>query len=160
MKKKIIIGLLIGLLVLSGCEKEKEVENGNETTKVVDNSRLCYNKLCFGLPNEYEVKDKNMFVINNKMYTIRVEIGYHENISDDLKLFIENDGKEADLETLQTVSINEKNWYKVKNLKGETFYYFKNVNTVYSVEVYPVIDASEIENKTIEMLEKTISFEK
>ncbi len=165
MKKKLLLTVLsvLMLTILVGCElkvKTNETNTTNETKKVVDNSHLCYKKLCFGLPNEYEFREDNVFVINNKMQTIRVEVSYKENVTDELTEYIKNDGKEADLETLETKSINGKTWSKVSSFKGETFYYIKEGNNVYSVEIYPVIDAAVMHDRTTTMLEQTLSFEK
>ena len=161
MKKKILLSLLSVLLlvVLVGCDNTSiNEEESNETKK--DNSHLCYEKLCFSLPNKYDVKENNVFVINDKIETIKVEISYKENVENELNDYIKSDSKNVDLETISNVIVNEKEWTKAKGEGGKYLYYIKENNNVYTIEIDPVIDSEVRAKETMEMLEKTLSFEK
>ena len=161
MKRKLLLTIvsLAFILVLAGCGNIiNETNETNETVK--DNSHLCFEKLCFALPNKYDAKGTDTYVINDKTETIKIELKHKENVTDEIENVLKDEGYIILSEAITKVTINGKEWSKADSAEGKHSYFIKEGNGVYIIEIDPVIDSDVRADETMKMLEQSLSFEK
>ncbi len=164
MKKKLFLSILVLIMLISfsACNnKNKPVENGNntnETTKSNGKYMYSYKDLKFDLPKDFEKKDDNKFIINNKELTVMVDIIYSDDVDMVLDDYILSVDKGITKETFETTIINGKSWIKCSGSKGSIFYFIRINGGIYQVKISDVTGGLDKVNETTSVLEKTLDF--